>query len=164
MELVGDAVARRAVSERRHIVIELTGMDYEPTQALLEAMRAIGYAISVQAVTCDIEEAWRRNTTQATTTSVLLRRALSPSLAARRRSGRAHGQERERLTTRVPLLTEVGRGWPQMRYAARRCAPRGTPSLSGTSRQCSANRTPGRGHSSWLGQAERHWRLPPRAP
>ena len=64
MELVGDAVARRAVSERRNIVIELTGMDYEPTQQLLEAMRDLGYMISVQAVTCDIEEAWRRNTTR----------------------------------------------------------------------------------------------------
>ena len=64
MELIGDAVARRAVSERRHIVIELTGMDYEPTQQLLEAVNAIGYMVSVQAVTCDIEEAWRRNTTR----------------------------------------------------------------------------------------------------
>lgn len=64
MELIGDAVARRAVSERRHIVMESTGMEFEPTQALIETMTAIGYRVSVQAVVCDIEEAWRRNTSR----------------------------------------------------------------------------------------------------
>lgn len=61
MDTIGGFVARRAVSERRHIVTELIGADYEPTKELIEAMRTIGYSVAVQAITCDVDEAWRRN-------------------------------------------------------------------------------------------------------
>jgi predicted ATPase len=61
LELIGRPVARRAVSERRHIVTELIGADREPTEQLIEAMRAVGYLVSVQGITCDIEEARHRN-------------------------------------------------------------------------------------------------------
>ena len=61
MEVVGTLIASRAVAERRHIVTELIGADYEATVELIEAMRSIGYEISVSGVTCDVEEAQRRN-------------------------------------------------------------------------------------------------------
>jgi hypothetical protein len=61
MEMVGAMIAHRAVAERRHIVTELIGADYEATVHLIEAMRSIGYEISVNGVNCDVEEAQRRN-------------------------------------------------------------------------------------------------------
>lgn len=61
MELIGRRVAQRAVVERRHIVTELIGSEFEPIKELIEAMRSIGYVVSVEAVTCDIDEAMRRN-------------------------------------------------------------------------------------------------------
>jgi hypothetical protein len=61
MEIVGTLIARRAVAERRNIVTELIGDDYEATVKLIEAMRSIGYEISVNGVNCDVEEAQRRN-------------------------------------------------------------------------------------------------------
>lgn len=61
MQIIGSLVARRSISERRHIVIELIGADFDPTKALIDAMQELGYRIDVQATTCDIEEAQRRN-------------------------------------------------------------------------------------------------------
>ena len=61
MNAVGQLVAHRAVSERRHIVTELTAVEYDPTKELLDTMKAAGYVLSIQGVTCDMEEAWRRN-------------------------------------------------------------------------------------------------------
>ena len=61
MEIVGTMIASRAVAERRNIVTELIGADYDATVELIEAMRSIGYKISVNGVNCDMEEAQRRN-------------------------------------------------------------------------------------------------------
>ena len=61
MSSIGGLVARRAVSERRNIVTELIGADDEATKELIAAMRAVGYQVSGQVITCDIEEALRRN-------------------------------------------------------------------------------------------------------
>lgn len=61
LAVIGPLIAHRAITERRHIVTELIGSEFEPTKALIDAMLAIGYRIDVQAVTCDIEEAQRRN-------------------------------------------------------------------------------------------------------
>jgi chloramphenicol 3-O-phosphotransferase len=61
MDLIGRFVAHRAVLERRNIVTELIGSEFEPTRDLIDAMRAIGYVVCVEAITCDIEEAVRRN-------------------------------------------------------------------------------------------------------
>jgi predicted ABC-type ATPase len=61
MEIVGAQIARRAVTQRRHIVTELIGADYESTVQLIEAMRSIGYEISLNWVNCDVGEAMRRN-------------------------------------------------------------------------------------------------------
>lgn len=61
MNIIGGLVADRAVSERRHIVTELIGSDAEATSELLDAILAVGYEISIQAIACDIDEALRRN-------------------------------------------------------------------------------------------------------
>jgi chloramphenicol 3-O-phosphotransferase len=61
LNVIGPLIARRAIAERRHIVTELIGSEFEPTKALVEAMRAIGYRVEMQLITCDIEEAQRRN-------------------------------------------------------------------------------------------------------
>ena len=61
MEVVGTLIAGRAVAERGHIVTELIGADNQATVELIEAMRSVGYKISVNGVNCDVEEAQRRN-------------------------------------------------------------------------------------------------------
>jgi len=61
MEIIGSLVARRAVRERRHIVTELVGADCEPVEALIKALRSVDYEVHVIGVTCDVDEAWRRN-------------------------------------------------------------------------------------------------------
>lgn len=61
MEIIGGMIAHRAILERRHIVTELIGKDMEPTQALLLAMKNLGYLLDLQAVVCEEKEARRRN-------------------------------------------------------------------------------------------------------
>ena len=61
LDIIGPLVARRAISERRHIVTELIGADFEPTKTLIEAMSSIGYHVEIQAINCDIEAAQQRN-------------------------------------------------------------------------------------------------------
>ena len=61
MEIAGQLIAQRAVTERRHIVTELIGADGEATNALIEAMGAAGYRVAVQMLTCDVEVALKRN-------------------------------------------------------------------------------------------------------
>ncbi len=61
MQIIGSMVAKRAVVEKRHIVTEVIGADLELTKAFVDVMQAIGYRIDLQAITCDVEEAQRRN-------------------------------------------------------------------------------------------------------
>lgn len=61
MNSVGTAVARRAIRERRHIVTELIGGDERTLRGLIEAMRAIGYAVDGQFIFCDVKVAMERN-------------------------------------------------------------------------------------------------------
>jgi len=61
MNVIGGRVARRAISERRNIVTELIGADYEATKQLIDAMLAVGYLVSVEEISCDIGESARRN-------------------------------------------------------------------------------------------------------
>jgi hypothetical protein len=61
MDLIGRIVANRAISERRNIVTEIIGSDFDETTELIDAMRSIGYRIEAVGVTCDIEEAMKRN-------------------------------------------------------------------------------------------------------
>ena len=58
---VGGRVAMRAIAERRNIVTEIIGADFEGTCGLIEAMRSVGYQVEAVALTCDIEVAVERN-------------------------------------------------------------------------------------------------------
>ena len=61
LDMIGIGVARRAVAERRNIVTELIGADYEATKRLFDAMTSIGYSVEAKAITCDVETAMQRN-------------------------------------------------------------------------------------------------------
>jgi hypothetical protein len=65
LDLVGGLVARRAIRERRHIVTELIGAEYEPLEQLIEAMLAIGYAVSGTHITSPLDLAMQRNLDRA---------------------------------------------------------------------------------------------------
>jgi hypothetical protein len=61
MDLIGRLVTRRALSERRNTVTAVIGSEAEPAQRLLDALRSIGHGVRGALVTCDSEEALRRN-------------------------------------------------------------------------------------------------------
>ena len=61
MNLIGRLVAIRAIRERRNIVTEIIGSDFEETVNLIEALKSVGYSVEATAVTCDIEVAMERN-------------------------------------------------------------------------------------------------------
>ena len=61
MEIIGQLIAERAVSEQRNIVTEIIGSEYEPTVALIEAMKGAGYKVNVVGLKCDLEESMKRN-------------------------------------------------------------------------------------------------------
>jgi guanosine-3',5'-bis(diphosphate) 3'-pyrophosphohydrolase len=61
MNLIGGLVAWRALSGRRNIVTEIIGAEVEPVQQLIDALRSIGYSVQGAVITCDVEEALRRN-------------------------------------------------------------------------------------------------------
>jgi hypothetical protein len=61
IELIGYGTALRAIRERRSIVTELIGATVEPMKALIDAIIGIGYHCELASVTCDVEEAYRRN-------------------------------------------------------------------------------------------------------
>ena len=60
LELAGEAVARRAVEERRSIVVEVIGQD-KRFEELTRALKACGYRVEIQALDCDVETALKRN-------------------------------------------------------------------------------------------------------
>jgi len=61
LELIGREVARKAVSERRNIVTEMICGSQENIEAVIGAMKTVGYKIDIVYVQCDIQEAWKRN-------------------------------------------------------------------------------------------------------
>lgn len=61
MNLIGALVADRALEERRNIVTEIIGADYDETKALIDAMTAIGYHVEFVYVSCDFEQAVKWN-------------------------------------------------------------------------------------------------------
>ena len=61
MDLIGRLIASRAVRERCNLVTEIIGGDFEETRELIDAFRSVGYKVTIEAVTCDIEVAMERN-------------------------------------------------------------------------------------------------------
>jgi len=61
MEVIGGLVAKRAIDERRNIVTEIIGSDYEPTNKLIKSMTSAGYSVGVRFIECDLEESLKRS-------------------------------------------------------------------------------------------------------
>jgi hypothetical protein len=61
LDLVGAAVAKRAIEERRHIVTEVFELGTAEPKALLEAMRSAGYTTEVVGVRADVEQSVQWN-------------------------------------------------------------------------------------------------------
>jgi hypothetical protein len=61
MELMGQLITNRALSERRNIVTEVIGAEQQPLLDLINALKGIGYRTSVEYIDCDMEEGLRRN-------------------------------------------------------------------------------------------------------
>jgi len=61
LEQIGQSVTIRAITEKRNIVTEIIGSEYESTEALIEAMKKIGYEVNVIGLECDLEESLERN-------------------------------------------------------------------------------------------------------
>ena len=70
LELIGSLVARRAISEKRNIITEIIGADKDQTVKLISALKSVGYAVDVTAITCDLEESIRRNESRGDNISV----------------------------------------------------------------------------------------------
>ena len=60
LERVGAAAARRAVEEKRSIVVEVLGQD-EQMNKMSRALESCGYRIDIQVLDCDVETAVKRN-------------------------------------------------------------------------------------------------------
>jgi hypothetical protein len=60
MAVLGRVIADRAIRERRNIVTEIIGADFDQVRPLVEAMLAVGYRVDITAVTCDdkVAEQW----------------------------------------------------------------------------------------------------------
>ena len=61
VNLACSLVFEESLSKKKNIVIEIIGEEYEPVKSLITKMREAGYTINVQAITCDITEAYKRH-------------------------------------------------------------------------------------------------------
>ena len=61
LELIGGYVAWKAVREKRNIVTEMICASRDNMEAVIQAMKSIGYKIDIVYVQCEIEEAMKRN-------------------------------------------------------------------------------------------------------
>lgn len=61
IELIGRMAAMRALEEQRNIVTEILGDQKDETEELFSVLRAVGYKLEMVGVTCDLDEAIRRN-------------------------------------------------------------------------------------------------------
>ena len=57
----GVEIVRRAINERRNILIEVIGDKLEPLKKVLDGMEAIGYKLDLKAIYNDIEKSWQNN-------------------------------------------------------------------------------------------------------
>ncbi|MFH0342905.1 MAG: zeta toxin family protein [Chromatiales bacterium] len=61
MEVIGSSIARRAVRERRNIVVELIGAEFEPVDRLIDTYKSLGYRVNVNYLRADLEQSWEWN-------------------------------------------------------------------------------------------------------
>jgi hypothetical protein len=56
LEILGSLIASRAISERRNILTEIIGNDFETTSAMFDALKLADYAIEAVAVNAPVEQ------------------------------------------------------------------------------------------------------------
>lgn len=61
VEWIGREVTRRAFSERRNIVCELSLIPFEEFQHVIAAIKMFGYLVEIEFLDCDMNEAIKRN-------------------------------------------------------------------------------------------------------
>jgi hypothetical protein len=61
MEQIGSAIAVQAIKEKRNIVTEIIGANYEAVQSLIDAIISAGYKVNLVPLLGDIAETWERN-------------------------------------------------------------------------------------------------------
>ena len=61
LNLIGSLIARRAIKEKRNIVMEIIGDSFEDASAIIAAMKSAGYEVKISFVECDQPEAYRRH-------------------------------------------------------------------------------------------------------
>ena len=61
LEWIGSMVANKAIRERRHIVTELAGDDSDSIVNMIDKLKSLGYAIKIDAIECNPDEAALRN-------------------------------------------------------------------------------------------------------
>jgi hypothetical protein len=61
MDMIGEKIAREAVSNRLNIVTEVLGNNYDEVEQLIDKMKGIGYDVDVKYIDCDLNVALERN-------------------------------------------------------------------------------------------------------
>lgn len=59
--LASDLILQESLENKKNIVIEIIGDDYEQTTLIIDKMIEIGYKISIRNITCDPTEAYQRH-------------------------------------------------------------------------------------------------------
>ena len=61
MNEIGLAQTLKAIKSKQNIVMEFIGDDYDDVSKLIDLLKAIGYEVNIQAISCDEETALDRN-------------------------------------------------------------------------------------------------------
>ena len=61
VSLACDLILKESINAKKNIVIEIIGETAEPITAVIDNMKKIGYEVSVNGITCDIAEAYKRH-------------------------------------------------------------------------------------------------------
>lgn len=61
LELLGSAIAKKAVNEKRNIVMEIIGDSPDMLESITNGIRSIGYGMKTQVLMCDEEEGQKRH-------------------------------------------------------------------------------------------------------
>lgn len=61
LELLGSTMAKKAVNEKKNIVMEIIGDSFDMGVSIAKGLKSIGYIVEVNTITCDREEGWKRH-------------------------------------------------------------------------------------------------------
>lgn len=61
VSLACDVILKECIIEKKNIVIEIIGDNYDAIAPVIERMKGIGYEVSINGITCDVAEAYQRH-------------------------------------------------------------------------------------------------------